>query len=66
MYERGSDLVVATVSPAGDVVPAHRRGANWMPNLLVVYSALHGSVVTGYMFSTEDKLNLPERIRWLR
>jgi hypothetical protein len=66
VYERGGDLIAATISPTGDVVSANRRGVNWKPNLLVVYSALHGSVLTGYMFSTIDKLNLPERIRWLR
>lgn len=66
VYERGGDLVAATMSPTDDIVPDNRRGVNWQPYLLVVYSARHGSVLSGYMFSTIEKLNLPERIKWLR
>jgi hypothetical protein len=66
VYERADDLVAATISPTDGVVPANRRGVNSEPNLLVVYSARHGSVLSGYMFSTIEKLKLPEKIRWLR
>jgi hypothetical protein len=66
VYERAGDLVAATISTTDDIVPTSRRGVNAEPNLLVVFSARHGSVLSGYMFSTIEKLNLPERIRWLR
>ena len=66
VYERAGDLVAATISPTDEVVPASHQGVNAEPNLLVVASARHGSVLSGYMFSVIEKLNLPERIRWLR
>jgi hypothetical protein len=66
VYARANSLVAATISPTDEVVPANRRGVNWLPNLLVVYSARHGNVRTGYMFSALEKLNLPEGFRWLR
>ena len=66
VYERSGDLVAATIMPTADIVPADRQGVNVEHNLLVVYSARHGSVLSGYMFSALEKLNLPERIRWLR
>ena len=66
VYARANGLVAATISPTDDVVPANRRGVNALPSLLVIYSALHGNVRTGYMFSGLDKLNLPEGVRWLK
>lgn len=66
VYARANGLVAATISPTDDVVPADRRGVNALPSLLVIYSARHGNVRTGYMFSALTKLNLPEGIRWLR
>jgi hypothetical protein len=66
VYERTNDLVAATMTPTDDVVPASRRGVNSEPNMLVVYSARHGSVLSAYMFSTVERLDLPEAIRWLR
>ena len=66
IYERTGDLCAATISPAIAVVPVHRLGQEWQPYLLVVYSALHGTVRTGYMFSSLVTLDLPESARWLR
>ena len=66
VYARANGLVAATISPTDDVVPIDRRGVNALPSLLVIYSARHGNVRTGYMFSAITKLNLPEGIRWLR
>jgi hypothetical protein len=66
VHTRAADLVAATIAPTADVVPMERRGSDWLPQLIVVYSARRGNVRTGYMFSTLEKLNLPETVRWLR
>jgi hypothetical protein len=64
--ERAGDVFSATISPTEEIVPVERRGENWLMNLLVVYSATHANLRTGYMFSSLATLNLPEAIRWLR
>ena len=66
VYERSADFVAATISPTELVVPVHRRGRDWDPHLLVVYSARHGVLRTGYMYSDFGELDMPEAIRWLR
>ena len=66
VYERSGDFFAATISPTTEVVPVGRRGRDWLPNLLVVYSARHVMVTTSYMFSSLAAVNLPEKIRWLR
>jgi hypothetical protein len=65
VFERFGYRLAATMSPTADVVPVQRRGPNWLPSLLVVYSAGHGNLRTGYMFSDTSELDLPEAIRWL-
>ena len=66
VYARSGDICAATMTPTRRVVPLHRLGPESLPNLLVVYSALQGTLVTGHMFSTIERVNLPEAIRWLR
>jgi len=66
VFARPGDIVAATISATSTAVPLARRGTEWHENLLVVYSALHGVLKTGYMFSGIDKLDLPEDIRWLK
>lgn len=66
VYERASDFCAATISPTQEIVPVHRRGRGWNPHLLVVYSARHSVLRTGYMYSEFGELDMPEAIRWLR
>jgi hypothetical protein len=66
VYARFDDVCAATITPTSDVVPLERLGPAWLPNVLVVYAARHGTLLTGHMFSRIERLNLPEAIRWLR
>jgi hypothetical protein len=66
VYERTGDLFAATISPTFDVVPEHRIGRGGLSHLLVVYSALYGTVRTAYMYSDFSELDMPEALRWLR
>jgi hypothetical protein len=66
VYQRGSDLVAAAIVRTVEAVPIEHLGPRWLPNLIVVHSARHGTLLTGYMFSDMSELDLPEEIRWLR
>ena len=66
VYERSGDFFAAAISPTTEVVPVGRLGRDWLPNLIVAYSARHAMVTTSYMFSRLAAVNLPEKIRWLR
>jgi hypothetical protein len=66
VYERTTDYVSATISPTVEVVPVQRLGRRSLPLLVVIYSARHGVLRTGYMYSDFSKLDMPEAIRWLR
>jgi hypothetical protein len=63
--DRG-DHIVAVVTPTASVVPAHRRGTEWQPNVLVVYSADRGMIRTGYQFSSLQAVDIPTEAQWLR
>jgi hypothetical protein len=63
--ERG-DHIVAVATPTADVVPANRRGEEWQPNVLVVYSADRGMIRTGYQFSSLQAVDVPVEVQWLR
>ncbi len=66
VFQRAGPVIAATISSSINAVPIERLGPDWLPNLFVVYSARHGTLRTGYMFSSMSELNLPEAIRWLR
>lgn len=63
--DRG-DHIVAVITPTASAVPAHRRGAEWQPNALVVYSADRGMIRTGYQFSSLQAVDIPKEAQWLR
>jgi hypothetical protein len=63
VYARQDDFAAATMSSTEEIVALHRRGMKWLAHLLVVYSARHGTVQTGYMFSGIQELMLPEVVR---
>jgi hypothetical protein len=66
VYTRRGDHVAAVVSATNLVVPAVRRGADSLPQLLVVYSANSGMIVTGYQFSTLEQTGIPWEALWLK
>ena len=65
VYERRGDQVAATITPTRRVLPPRRLGPRPLPNLLVVYSAVRGIMVTGYQFSALENTGIPEGVRWL-
>ena len=63
---RRGGSIAAIITPTARVMPAHRLGAEPAPQLLVIYSADRGMIVTGYQFSTLDQTGVPEEAVWLR
>jgi hypothetical protein len=66
VYARAGDTCAATISPTHGAVPPWRLGSGQLPNMLVIYSAVQGALVTGHMLSAIETVSLPEDIRWLR
>jgi hypothetical protein len=66
VYERRGDFVAATITPTSRIIPAARLGLDALPQVLVVYSANSGMIVTGYQFSTLDQIRIPGEAQWLR
>jgi hypothetical protein len=66
VYERRGGPIAATITPTEDVLDGSRRGLSPLPNLLVIYSADRGTIITGYQFSTWSSTGLPEEVLWLR
>lgn len=64
VYERRGDHVAVTVTPTDVVLPSRRRGPQRLANLLVIYSADRGIIVTGYQFSTLEAAGIPKEARW--
>ena len=66
IYARRGGAVAATVTPLDRVLPPERRGRKPQPNVLVIYSADRGMIVSGYHFSTLDATGVPREARWLK
>jgi hypothetical protein len=66
VFPRRGGSIAATITPTARVIPAHRLGAEPASQLLVIYSADRGMIVTGYQFSTLDQTGVPEEAVWLR
>ncbi len=64
-YTRWGEAFTATITPTRQAVPPERQGANALPQILVVYSADRRAIVTGYMFTTLQELDIPGEIVWL-
>lgn len=64
LYERNLEYLAAVIALTADAVPVERRGPGALPNILVVYSASRGRIVTGYQFSRLDALDIPEVAKW--
>ena len=66
VYERRGGAIAATITPTDAVLIEDQRGLRSFANLLVVYSADRGIVITGYQFSTWSATGLPEEVLWLK
>lgn len=63
--DRGGNIVAAISSTAA-ILPPVRQGARVLSNLLVIYSADRGIIVTGYQFSTLAATRVPQEALWLK
>jgi hypothetical protein len=66
VFFRRGGYIAATITPTNLVLPLARRGPRLLPNLLVIYSADRGIILSGYQFSTLEQTGIPEEVRWLR
>ena len=66
VYERRGGYLAATVTPTDVVLTPARRGVKPERQLLVIYSADRGIIVTGYQFSELSETGIPSEARWLK
>ena len=66
IYRRRSGHLAATVTPTDRAVASIRRGPRSLPELVVIYSADRGIIVTGYQVSKREQAQIPEEALWLR
>jgi hypothetical protein len=66
LYTDRGGRIAATITPTAAVLPAGRQGPRPLPNLLVVYSADRGIIVTGYQFPTLEEIRIPQEAQWLK
>jgi hypothetical protein len=62
----GTRDVAAVIAPTRMVCDATLLGPKSLPNLLVVYAANRGILITGYQFSTMDAIAIPGDAQWLK
>lgn len=65
VYARRGGYVAATLTPTDRAVPAERRGPTSLPDLLVVYSADRGAMLTGYQVAGPQTVAILKDARWL-
>lgn len=66
VYERRGGFMAVALAQTMAAVPLARQAVGTLPHLLVVYSAEHGMIVTGYQVSSLDLIGIPEAARWLK
>lgn len=66
VYERRGGHIAIAVTPTEDILSRAQRGTKYLPNLLVVYSADRGIILSGYQFSDLASTGVPKEAQWLR
>jgi hypothetical protein len=66
VYERRGGFMAAALTATAAAVPLSRRAAESLPNLLVVYGADRGVIISGYQVSSLEQTGIPGEARWLR
>jgi hypothetical protein len=64
MFRSGDRTIVAVRVRTEDAVPAARRGPGVHPNVLVVYSADLGRILTGFQYESLDRTQVPKDVIW--
>jgi hypothetical protein len=65
VYARRGGTIAATLTATRATVRAQQLGTDWLPELLVVYSADQGYLVSGYQVSGLATTGIPEEALWL-
>lgn len=58
--------IAAAIVPTKKVLDSSQIGSGTLPNLLVVYRADRGMLISGYQFSTMDTVHIPKDAVWLK
>lgn len=66
VYQRRGGILAVTITPTERVVPRERLGPLALPNLLVIFSANRGMIVTGYQYSSIEAIGIPKEAQWLK
>lgn len=66
LYKRRGGTIAATITPTELVVPLERLGPRPESQILVLYAAERGIIISGYQISTLDQTGVPREARWLR
>ena len=65
LYRRRGGHVAITATPTVAILRSRRHGEGRLQQLLVVYSADRGIVITGYQFSHLEAIGIPGNAQWL-
>jgi hypothetical protein len=65
IYARRGGAIAVSLGSTEFAVPLSRRTRESLPNLLVVYSADRGTIISGYQASGLEQTGIPEDARWL-
>jgi hypothetical protein len=66
VYARRGGVIAAILAETTGVVPVGRRTPDSLPQLLVVYAADGGIILSGYQISGLEATGVPKEARWLR
>jgi hypothetical protein len=66
IYPRRSGDIASAITSTPRVIPDERLGVGFLPQLIVIFAADRGMIVTGYQFSTIEQTGIPPEARWLR
>jgi hypothetical protein len=67
LYRQWEERDIAVViARTRTVLNEHQLGPKSETNLIVVYRADRGILITGYQFSTMDEINIPDDALWLK
>lgn len=66
VYERRGGHLAITVIRTEIALPRLRRTRESLPELLVIYSADRGIIVSGYQVSSLDQTGVPRDVLWLK
>lgn len=66
VYRRRGGHIAIVLAPTDLAVPTARRAAETLPEVLVVYSADRGIILSGYQVTGLAETGVPEDALWLR